>query len=184
MANELPHMPTPAAAPRRRPLPGVLVLAVFLCIFVPLAIVAAYTLFFSKTATSIDPAREALAASLAGAPVQPLTGPLHTVYFSAQPLPGAAAPRADGRFTLVWFSSTNCRDCQRMESFVYTAAQQFSSRLVFLEKAVNRDSAAARYSVDQTPTFLLLDATGTEVVRFGYQPSADAFSQAITRALK
>lgn len=71
-----------------------------------------------------------------------------------------------------------------MEDFAYTTAQQFTSRMVFAEKPTNRDSAAGRYGIEQPPTFVLLDARGGEITRFGYEPTAEAFASAITSSLK
>ena len=158
--------------------------AILASLMVPVAIVGYYVLFVTAGITSIDPAVEQLARDNAGTAVEAFTGPDHTVYHSTAPLPSEATPRADGRPTFVWFSATNCRDCKRMEEFAHRAAHQFSARAAFVEKAVDRDSAAARYGVTATPTFILIDARGGELSRFGYQTSAEAFSQAIETALR
>jgi cytochrome oxidase Cu insertion factor (SCO1/SenC/PrrC family) len=158
--------------------------AILASLLIPVAIVGYYVLFVTAGTTSVDPAMEQLARDNAGTAVAAFTGPDHTVYHSTAPLPSEAAPRGDGRPTLVWFSATNCPDCKRMESFAHQAAHQFIARAAFVEKAVDRDSAAARYGVTSTPTFILIDARGRELSRFGYQPSAAAFSQAIEAALQ
>lgn len=131
-----------------------------------------------------DPSIAALAEASSGGPVTALRGSAHTVYHSTLPLPTAAVPRPDGKPTLVWFSGTWCEVCRRMEPFVYPAVRPYADRLVFVEKSVDHDRAAAvRYGVRGTPTFVLVDATGDEVARFYYQPSAASFVQSIEGAL-
>lgn len=131
-----------------------------------------------------DPATTALARENAGGDVRVLTGSRHTVYHSVAPLPSDGVPRADGKPTLVWFSGTWCEFCERMEPFAHQAASGFANRLVFVEKSVDDDrSAAARYRVRGTPTFVLVDASGEEIARFGFQPTSPAFAQAIETAL-
>lgn len=131
-----------------------------------------------------DPAITALARENAGTDVRVLTGTHHTVYHSAAPLPSTAAPRADGRPTLVWFSGTWCEFCERMEAFAHETASTFADRLAFVEKSVDDDRAAAgRYGVRGTPTFVLIDAGGKEIARFGFQATESAFAQAIEAAL-
>lgn len=120
-----------------------------------------------------------------GGEVRVLTGSRHTVYHSAAPLPTESNPRADGRPVLVWFSGTWCDFCERMEPFAHPTASRFSERLVFLEKSVDHDrSAAVRYAVRGTPTFVLIDAAGREIARFGFQATAEAFAAAIEAALQ
>ncbi|MGE0600589.1 MAG: thioredoxin family protein [Dehalococcoidia bacterium] len=131
-----------------------------------------------------DPTITALARENAGGEVRVLTGTHHTVYHSVAPLPSDGVPRADGKPTLVWFSGTWCEFCERMEPFAHQAASDFADRLVFVEKSVDDDrSAAARYGVRGTPTFVLIDASGQEIARFGFQPTLPAFAQAIETAL-
>ncbi len=105
------------------------------------------------------------------------------MYHSVAPLPSDGAPRSDGKPTLVWFSGTWCEFCERMEPFAHQAASGFTDRLVFVEKSVDDRSAAARYGVRGTPTFVLVDASGEEIARFGFQPTSAAFAQAIETAL-
>jgi hypothetical protein len=156
---------------------------IFFGILIPVLVVVFYKQFLETTETPVNRQTEQLAAELAGGPVQPLTGPQHTVYYSALALPSASAPRADGRATLVWFSSTDCRECELMEAFVFTTAAQFAQRLVFQEKPTERDSTAQRYGVSTLPAFVLLDAQGKELGRFGYESDAGAFEAAIAGAL-
>jgi thiol-disulfide isomerase/thioredoxin len=107
------------------------------------------------------------------------------VYHSAAPLPSASAPRADGKPTLVWFSGTWCEYCEQMDSFAHETANGFAARMVFVEKSVDDDrSAASRYGIRGTPTFVLIDARGKELGRFGFQSSSAAFAQTIEAVLK
>jgi thioredoxin-related protein len=152
-------------------------------IILPLLVTAFFVLFMTSSSTSVNKATEQLAAQLSGGPVQPFTGPSHTVYYSPAPMPSADAPRADGRATLVWFSSTSCKECQQMEPFVYATAAKFAPRMVFLEKATDRDSSPQIYNVTAVPTFVMLDARGNVLGRFEYVPDASTFEGAITGAL-
>ncbi len=161
----------------------------------PLAIAAAAIVviaigfWFMTTRGSGAPATPAqlqlATANAAGAEVKVLTGSHHTVYHSMAPLPTSAAPRADGRPTLVWFSGTWCESCERMEPYAHATASKFTDRMVFAEKSVDDDKAAtSRYAVRGTPTFVLIDANGKELGRFGFQTSEAAFVAAIEGALK
>lgn len=152
-------------------------------ILLPLLVTAFFVLFMTSSTTSVDKATESLAAQLSGGPVQAFTGPSHTVYYSAAPMPSADAPRADGRATLVWFSTTSCKECEQMESYVFKTAGKFAQQMVFLEKATDRDSSAGMYRVATVPTFVMLDARGNELGRFGYPRDAGAFEGAIASAL-
>ena len=138
------------------------------------------------SSTPATPAQLQLAtANAAGAEVKVLTGSHHTVYHSMAPLPTSASPRADGRPTLVWFSGTWCESCEQMEPYAHATASKFTDRMVFAEKSVDDDKAAAsRYAVRGTPTFVLIDANGKEIGRFGFQTSEAAFAAAIEGALK
>lgn len=132
-----------------------------------------------------DPVLLALAEEASGGPVQVLTGPAHTVYHSALPLPSAATPREDGRPTLIWFSATTCTFCERMDPFAYTTVGRFTDRMVFVEKSVTRDrGAASRYGIRGTPTFVLVDAAGAEIGRFFFQSNGTAFADSILTALR
>ena len=116
--------------------------------------------------------------------IRVFSGSGHTVYHSTQPLPSVGAPRDDGKPTLVWFSGTWCSFCERMEPWALETAGQFSDRMAFVEKSVDHDrSAASRYGIRGTPTFVLIDDPGNEVVRFHYQGNAGDFQQAIEAAL-
>jgi thiol-disulfide isomerase/thioredoxin len=116
--------------------------------------------------------------------VRVLRGSAHTVYHSDAALPTSNEPRADGRPTLVWFSGTWCHFCERMEPFAWETASGFGDQLVFLEKSVDHDrSAASRFGVRGTPTFVLLDASGREQARFFYQADRASFASTIEAAL-
>ena len=131
-----------------------------------------------------DPALTALAQEVSGGQVRVITGSAHTVYHSTVPLPTATAPRPDGKPTLVWFSGTWCTFCERMDPFVLATVGRFTDRLVFVEKSVDHDrSAASRYGIRGTPTFVLVDAEGHEVARFHYQLSSANFAQVIEASL-
>jgi len=131
-----------------------------------------------------DPETVALAREASGGEVQVYTGSAHTVYHSTAPLASSVAPRSDGKPTLVWFSGTWCHFCEQMEGFALDTAEGFGERMAFVEKSVDHDrSAASRYGVRGTPTFVLIDAAGNEVVRFHYQSSQQDFAAAIEAAL-
>lgn len=157
--------------------------AIFLAIMLPVLLGGAWMVMAAERQTKEDPALAALARSNAGSEVQVFTGAKHTVYQSLAPLPSAAASRADGRPTLVWFSTSNCSDCGRMDSFAHQTAAAYATRFVFVEKAADRDVSAAKYRVSDTPTFVLIDARGTELARFGFEPDAQQFEAAIEAAL-
>lgn len=156
---------------------------VLLSLSVPILLLGAWMAIAADRETKADAATESLARQLAGGPVQVFTGSKHTVYQAAAPLPTEAAPRADGKPTLVWFSTAACSDCAKMEKYAFKTGQQYAGRFVFVEKAADRDSSAARYNVTETPTFVLIDARGVEVARFGYEPDVQAFAGAIEAAL-
>ncbi|MBA4181342.1 MAG: hypothetical protein C0506_12195 [Anaerolinea sp.] len=150
-----------------------------------MAPVLAGGIFMSLTAerqTSEDSGTAQLASGNAGGPIDVFTGPDHTVYHSAAPLPSDASPRADGKPTLVWFTNTTCGRCEEMK-FAHPVASGFRDRLVFVEKATDRDGAADAYGVTATPAFVLIDARGKEVTRFGYVRTAEELGAAIARAL-
>ncbi len=135
--------------------------------------------------SEVNAEQAALAAQNAdGSEVVVLSGGRHTVYHSNAPLPTVGSPRADGKPTLVWFSGTWCEFCEHMEPYAHGTASQFGAEMIFVEKSVDDDrSAAARYGVRGTPTFVLIDETGQEVARFGFQSTRVAFAGAITAAL-
>ena len=131
-----------------------------------------------------DPGIASLAREVGDGDVQVYTGSAHTVYQSTAPLPAAVAPRGDGKPTLVWFSGTWCTFCEQMEPFAFETAEGFGERMAFVEKSVDHDrSAATRFGVRGTPTFVLIDAAGNEVARFHYQHSAQDFAAVIEAAL-
>lgn len=130
-----------------------------------------------------DPEIAALAREAGGSEAQFYTGSAHTVYHSTARLPAADAPRGDGRPTLVWFSGTWCTFCEKMESFALETAEGFGERMAFVEKSVDHDrSAAARFGMRGTPTFVLIDDDDNEVARFHYQSSAGDFAAALGQA--
>lgn len=136
--------------------------------------------FTSGEPLPADPVTESLARANAGTDVEVYRGRAHTVYHSTPPLPTADAPRADGQPTLVWFSATWCTVCERMEPFAHETASTFTDRVSFVEKSVDHDrSAASRYGVRGTPTFILIDAAGREIARFHAQRDAASFAAAI-----
>ncbi len=132
-----------------------------------------------------DPLIEAQARSInGGSDIRVYQGTQHTIYHSTAPLPTASAPRTDGLPTLVWFTWTGCPFCRQMEPFIYDVAEQFSARMIFVEKSVNNDGGASRrYGVIGTPTFVLLDETGGVIGRFSYQSSATALAVTIDTVL-
>ena len=86
--------------------------------------------------------------------------------------------------SLVWFSGTWCHICERMAPFAHQTASGYTDRLVFVEKSVDHDRpASGRYGVRGTPTFIMLDAAGTEVTRFHGAGDAASFAAAIEQAL-
>lgn len=128
---------------------------------------------------------EAIAASNAGGVVVSYSGAHHTVFHSTAPLPDARQPSSDGRPTLVWFSGTWCEYCGQMEPFAHQTAAALAEQVRFVEKSVDHDrSAAARYAVRGTPTFVLIDGSGREISRFFFQPTPQAFTRAIEVALR
>lgn len=151
-----------------------------------LAVVALLILALSASgsAQQADAATEQLARANAGTDVTVHSGSAHVVYHSDPPLPSRAAPRADGQPTLVWFSGTWCHICEQMAPFAHETASAFTDRLVFVEKSVDHDrSSSSRYGVRGTPTFVMLDAAGSEVMRFHGSPDAASFATQIERAL-
>ncbi len=127
-----------------------------------------------------DPVTESLARSNAGTDVTVYRGRAHTVYHSTADLPSDESPRADGRPTLVWFSATWCTVCERMDPFAHEVASEVMGDVTFVEKSVDHDrSAASRYGVRGTPTFILIDARGREITRFHAQLDPASFAAAI-----
>ncbi|MGI8970443.1 MAG: thioredoxin domain-containing protein [Dehalococcoidia bacterium] len=134
-----------------------------------------------SSSSHADSSIELLAVQNSGGPVEVHHG-VHTVYHSRLPLPTASSPRADGKYTVVWFSGTWCDFCSQMEGFVNSSAAQFRDRLVLMEKSVDDAPAdAARFHVRGTPTFVVLDAKGQEVSRFGFIPKANDFTAQLGR---
>lgn len=172
------------AKPARQKRWGVKTWAIFLSIMLPVLAGGGWMVVAAERQTKEDPALAALARSNAGGEVQVFTGAKHTVYQSLSPLPSAASPRADGKPTLVWFTTSNCGDCGRMDSFAHQTAAEFAKRIAFVEKAADRDVSAARYGVSGTPTFVLIDARGEEVARFGFQKTQEHFAELIEQSVQ
>lgn len=148
------------------------------------AVLGYFAIQLANPESSVDADTLTLAEGNAGSNVDALTGSKHTVYHSSAPLPDANSPQPDGKPTLVWFSGTWCEFCHSMEPFAHSVMSQFREEAVLVEKSVDDDrSAAARYGVRGTPTFVLIDASGRQLTRFGYQPSADQFAARIAEAL-
>ncbi len=119
--------------------------------------------------STADAAIETLAAEASGGSIQVLTGSAHTVYHSTRPLPSAESPGPPDQPTLIWFSGTRCEFCER---------------LTFVEKSIDHDRpVAARYAVSGTPTFVLVDAVGIEIVRFHYLGNPSSFAATVSAAL-
>jgi hypothetical protein len=173
---------TEAAVARRKPYTWK-TWTIMASLLVPVVIVGYWVLFVTTPQSKVDPAMLALAERNAGGPVQAFTGPGNTVYHSTAPLPSADAPRADAKLTLVWFARTNCSDCAKMRPFAQDVAAGFTGQMVFVEKAVDRDAQAAARNVPSLPYFELLDAKGTVLAQFGYQPDRAAFEAAVQAAL-
>ncbi len=139
---------------------------------------------FSGSGTDAQVARPGADASTGDGSIRVLNGSQHRVQHSTLPLPSGAQPRSDGMPTLVWFSGTWCHFCHEMEPFAYDTAATFADRVHFVEKSVDHDrDAAGRYGVRGTPTFVLIDATGEEIARFGFQRTPEAFAAVIEQAL-
>ncbi len=117
-----------------------------------------------------------------GGEVVAIRGPEHTAYHALAPLPTEAQPRADGRPTLVFFSAPACRACEQLQ-FAHRVMAELRGRLAFVEKSVDREPAAERYGVRETPLFMLIDAQGRELGRFGTVPDAAAFRAEVERLL-
>jgi cytochrome oxidase Cu insertion factor (SCO1/SenC/PrrC family) len=129
-----------------------------------------------------DPGMEALARENAGGEILVIRGLEHTAYHALAPLPSPTQPRADGRPTLVFFSSPTCRPCAQLH-FTQGAMAALRERAVFVEKSVDRDPVAARYGVRETPTFVLIDAEGRELGRFGAPADEVAFRAKVAELL-
>ena len=151
---------------------------------VTIVAVVAFAILARPGDDTASPEGVAIAEQASGGSVRVLRGAAHTVYHSELPLPSAEAPQSEGKPTLVWFSGTWCTVCELMDPFVYETAGQFTERLVFVEKSVDHDREnAARYRIRGTPTFVLIDATGNEVGRFGYQRDGRSFASTISELL-
>ncbi len=130
--------------------------------------------------TKIDPQTFATAQGNADGPITAITGTGHTVYHSNDPLPDARAPRADGRLTLVWFTNGTCVKCED-QVFVHRVMAEYQDTVAFVEKASDRDTADERLGVKDVPTFVWLDAEGTEMARFGSVAHEAAFRAEIEK---
>ncbi|WBL37355.1 thioredoxin family protein [Tepidiforma flava] len=133
--------------------------------------------------STVDPQLTEIARANAGSDILVVRGPAHTAYHALAPLPTPAQPQPAGLPTLVFFSSPACTACERMQ-FVHRVMEEFRGRIVFVEKSVDRDTSAERYGVRETPTFVLIDAEGRELTRFGALPDAAAFRAKVTELLE
>lgn len=138
---------------------------VVILLLIPTVGLSVWVLAEADRQTKIDPATFGLAQANADGEVIAITGTAHTVYHSPAPLPSAAAPRGDGKFTLVWFTNQTCARCQQ-ELFVHKAMANYRSKVVFVEKATDRDNADDQLGVKDVPMFVWLDSTGGELGRF------------------
>ena len=67
-----------------------------------------------------------------------------------------------------------------MDPFAHEVASEVMGDVTFVEKSVDHDrSAASRYGVRGTPTFILIDARGREITRFHAQLDPASFAAAI-----
>ena len=130
-------------------------------------------------------AEEPPAAPVGSDAVQVYPGQPHTVYHSLAPLPSTSAPQPEGLPTLVWFSGTWCEFCHAMEPFANATMSEFGDRMAYQEKSVDHaNDDARRFRVRGTPTFVLLDVQGQEIVRFGFQRTGADFRSTIEAALR
>lgn len=143
---------------------------------------AVWVLLEAGGETGVDEAALALARSNAGGQVIAIQGTEHTIYHALDPLPSASSPRADGRPTLVWFTGPACAACEDLRG-INTVMAGYRGRVVFMEKAADRDTAAARYAVGNDPVFLLVDASGEELGRFPLPEDEAAFRAALDALL-
>jgi hypothetical protein len=133
--------------------------------------------------TKIDPATLTLARQNARGElgeITAITGTEHTVYHSNSPLPEPRAHRQDGRLTLVWFTTTSCRQCED-QAFVHQAVADLNADFVFVEKDLGREAASSRLDISGAPTFIWLDAEGNELGRFAELPDAAALRAEVDR---
>lgn len=71
-----------------------------------------------------------------------------------------------------------------MERFVEPSAAKFQGKMAFVEKDVDHSPDLIRqFRVFGTPTFVLLDAKGLEVARFGFERTPERFEAQLTKAL-
>lgn len=152
-----------------------------------MGIAAAIVLFggvvYQTLGASDEPNDSSAAVSSDGTRV--IEGSVHTVHHTEASLPSSSNPQPDAMPTLVWFSGTWCHFCHAMSPFAHDTADEFSSELAFVEKSVDHDRDAARsYGIRGTPTFVLVDEVGEEIVRFGYQSDAASFREVIAAALE
>ncbi|MGB4861721.1 MAG: hypothetical protein WBO97_04625 [Tepidiformaceae bacterium] len=132
--------------------------------------------------SEVDPETFAIASENAGGSITAITGTEHTVYHANGPVVDPKTPREDGRVTLVWFTETSCGTCDK-ELFVHTVMAEFRSSAVFVEKELGRSPAAQRLGVKDVPTFVWLDAEGTETGRFGAVADEPAFRAEVAKVL-
>jgi hypothetical protein len=89
-------------------------------------------------------------------------------------LPTAAAPRADGKLTLLWFRAFDCPRCEVMSAFAERTFDKYDARLFQQDADIHDDEQLVRrFHVPGTPTFVLLDPAGKELTRFFYEATPD-----------
>lgn len=157
--------------------------AMLVALLIPTLGFAVWVLSQAGGQTSIDPRLFALAGENAGGEVTAITGTEHTVYHASAPLPDARAPRADKRDTLIWFTSQSCSRCEGM-LFAHTVMNDYRERVVFVEKAIDRDPAAALFGIEKPPVFVLIDAEGHEEGRFEEAADEADFRAQVERLLR
>lgn len=156
--------------------------AIILAMVFPTVGLTAWVGLAARGESPVDPALADLARANAGSEILIVRGPEHTAYHSLAPLPTEAAPRADGLPTLVFFSAPACAACERMQ-FAHRVMAGERDRVVFVEKSVDRDPVSAAYGIRETPSFVLIDAAGRELARFGALPDAEAFRAKVDELL-
>ena len=147
--------------------------AVVALMLIPTFGFALWVVYEAGGQTKIDPQTLALASGNAAGPVTAITGTEHTVYHANNPLPSAAAPRQDDAYTLVWFTSTSCAACEA-QTFAHGVMADYRKNVVFVEKAVDRETADEKLGIKEIPAFVWLDRTGAELGRFTEMPDESA----------
>lgn len=156
--------------------------AIILAMVFPTIGLTAWVGLAARGESAVDPELLELARASAGSEILVVRGPEHTAYHSLAPLPSASAPRADGLPTLVFFSEPACAACERMQ-FVHRVMAEERGRVVFVEKSLDRDPVSGQYGIRETPAFVLIDAAGRELGRFGALPDEASFRAKVEELL-